>query len=528
MGTVERLKERFKKLDSDRSDKLTTFQEIAEYFQPEKADFFGSSRDAEDRLKIFDSTPEEVLQNLAAALHSFLTSPVHTWFSLGLVVNAEDASDEVKEWIDLVVSLMMAKFNSEEGGFQSAVHELWLDLPAFGIAVFFVDERDGIRFKCFPLSEFCFSENSKGVIDVIFRSFEMTAAQMFEVWKDKVSSEVKKTLEEHPDKKFKIIHAVEPRLDFKPGSKKSKELPFRSIYFEDATNKILIESGYEECPYMVPRWGKSSGQVWGRGPGHKALPDVRVLNELSRSEMIAVDKASDPAVALPHDAFITDFESGGGALNYHRATGDIREKILEMGSNADLKAIEASIIRKQDAIKRMFLNHKLQMVGGPQKTAEEVREIVKQNMTILGPVAGRLQSEFLAPLVNRVFNIMLRNGELPPPPEELKGQIVKVQYVSPISRAQKQTDADAVRDAFNFLAPFAQVDPSIMKNFDLHAMARDTQELFGYKAKYLKSPDQIKKEDQAAQAQAAQQQQVAEQSQQLALAQQAKELRTNE
>lgn len=530
MGQVEKLKERFKKLDSERTCQLSTLQEIAEYFQPERANFFNSkSKAAEERFKIFDSTPEEALQNLAAALQSFLTSPVHTWFNLGLVTGGDEASDEVKEWLDEVTKRMIAKFNSDDGGFQTAVHEFWMDLPTFGTAVFLVDEINGqIRFKCIPLPEVRIGENAMGVIDCVYREFEFSARQIMQRWPSSCSAEVKRANEEDPDRRFKIIHVVEPREGFKPGSKKSKELPIKSIYFEDQSCKILHESGYEEQCFMVSRWSKTSGQTYGRGPGHKALPDTRVLNELSRSEMIAVDKAADPTTLLPHDGFVTNWESGGSSLNYHRVTGDIREKVMTLGSEADLVAIRNAIVAKQDAIKRLFLNHKLQMVGGPQKTAEEVREIVKQNMTIMGPVAGRLQTEFLAPLVNRVFNIMLRNGELPPPPEELAGQTIKVQYVSSISRAQRQTDADAVREAFAYIAPFAQVKPEIMRNFDFDQMARDTQVIFGFSPKYLKSPEAIQKEIQAEQAAAQEQQQIAAQSQQMMLAQQAKELRTNE
>jgi hypothetical protein len=528
-GQVELLKQRFKKLDSDFTCQRSTLQEISEYFLPEKATFFGTRpTSAEERMKIFDSTPEEVLQTLAAALQSLLTPPDQDWFSLSLVLNNGEVSETVKEWLDAVVKIIMAEFNSEEGGFHSAVHEFWMDLPALATAVFYVDELQGIRFKCISLSEVRIAENAKGVIDTVYRVFEFSVRQILEIWPDSASAEIKRLADTEPDKKFRIVHAVEPRKNFKPGSKKSKELPFKSIYFEETTNKILSESGYEESCYMVARWSKTSGQSYGRGPGHKALPDARVLNEMSRSEMIAIDKASDPTTLLPHDGFVTEWSSDGGSTNYHRATGDIREKVMVIGSDADLVAIRNAIVSKQDAIKRLFLNHKLQMVGGPQKTAEEVREIVKQFYIILGPVAGRLQTEFLAPLVHRVFSIKLRNGEFPPVPEELQGQDLKVRYVSPITRAQKQTGADAVMQTFQFLAPFAAVAPHIYNNFDFNEMARDTHEFFGYAAKYLKSPDRMKKEAQAEQAAMQKQQAMVEQSQQLALAKQAKDLKPNE
>lgn len=529
MGQVAKLVDRYKKLEADKQALLEDLQEIAEYYQPEKASFYGQlSVSAEKRLKVFDSTPEEALEVLAAALQTLLTSPVHMWFALNLILNSDTVGEEVKTWLADVQKLMMAKFNAEEIGFHSAVHELYMDLPSFGTGVFFVDEFEGIRCICVPLSEVVIAENAKGVIDTVFRHFDMTARQIVEKYPKSASAEMKEVANNCPERKFKIIHAVYPNPKYKEGSINSKELAFASIYFEFSSQKILSESGYNEMPYMVPRWSKASGAVYGRGAGHKSLPDVRVMNEMSRSEMIAVDKAADPATILPHDGFLSEFEGDGGSMNYHRSTGDIREKIMTLGSEADLNAIRIAIKDKQDSIRRKFLNDKLQMVGGPQMTATEVNAVQNEKMRILGPVLGRLQTEFLAPLVNRVFNIMLRNGELPQPPEELQGQAVKVQYVSPISRAQKQTDADAVRQAFNYLQPFAQINPGILKHFDFDAMARDTQELFGFSPKYLKSPEVMKKEAQAAAK--AQQEQLQQQdaANKLQLAKTASEVKLNE
>jgi hypothetical protein len=285
MNTVDRLICRYKKLDQDRVTQLSNWQEVAEYFQPERASFFGSMPVTQtERSKIFDSTPEDALQTLAAALQTLLTSPVHAWFSLGLVLGSEDASREVKEWLESVQKLMIAKFNSEEGGFHSSVHEFWLDLPSFGTSPFFVDEHEGIRFTCIPLSEVRVSENAKGVIDTVYREFTMTARQIAERWPKGYSKAIETALEEgkDPDRKFKVVHAIEPRDGYVIGSKKSKELPFASYYFELDSRKLLSESGYHEMPMMVARWSKTAGQVYGRGPGQKALPDCRVLNEMSR------------------------------------------------------------------------------------------------------------------------------------------------------------------------------------------------------------------------------------------------------
>jgi hypothetical protein len=528
---IEQIEKRFNALKSHSDYAIKDLQTIAEYFQPEKAKFFGqnSSGSSSERSKIYDSTPEEALQTLAAALHSLLTSPVHTWFNLALTNGLSEADKILKAWIEDCETKMMAKFNSEETGFQTSVHELWMDLPSFGTAVFFCDDHKGkVRYKCIPLSEIqAIGEDAFGVIDTVFRVFRISTKQIMELFGTKDMPDcIKDAIDKKEfDRTFEVVHYVGPRENYKENSKDPKKFPIASVYYIKGDKKILRESGFHEMPYMVPRWSKTSGEVWGRGAGHKSLPDVQVLNEVARSEMIAIDKASDPAVALPYEGFVTEWSSDGGALNYHRSQGDIREKVMVFGSDANLPAIEAAIMRKQDSIRRMFLNDKLQMVGGPQMTATEVNAIQNEKMRILGPVLGRLQAEFLALLINRTFNIMLRNGELLDPPEEIQGEKISIKYVSPISRAQKQTDADAVTQAIMYMNPFIQINPGILDNFDFDAIARDTQDLFGYRGKYLKDPATVKKGREAQQEQQAQAQGMQDQSNQMALAQQAKELR---
>jgi hypothetical protein len=496
---------RLSQLSRDKSHHLSKWQEVAEYLQPERANFYGvRTKTQDDRVKIFDSTPEDALSILAAALHSFLTPSVHTWFNLALKSDEDKADQETREWIDEVKTRMMAKFNSDDTGFHSAVHEFYLDLPSFGTAGFFVDEIDGeIRFQCKPLDQITVSENYRGIIDTFYDEFEFSARQIEERWPKTIPQCVKDSLEKDKDRKFQIVHAVEPRklkkLPKKGKVPTAKEMPIASYYILKHTGDILEESGFNEMPGMFPRWSKVSGEDYGRGIGQKSLPDIRVLNEMNRSMLIAGERQAAPPLFLPHDGWLGEVSTDGDATNYYRSSGNIKDKVFTLESSADINAMMSMIQQRQDAIRKMFLNDKLQMVGGPQMTATEVIATQNEKMRILGPVLGRLQSEFLAPLIFRVFRIMQRNNELPELPEALEGIDVKVEYVSPISRAQRQTEAEAFGQAMNYLAPVVQVNPQVLRNFDFDAIARDTGDLFGYPAKYLKPLDTVKKEDQAAQ-----------------------------
>lgn len=530
---VERLDRRYQSLSETKMNRLSKWQEVSEYFQPERAIFFGGDHnDAEDRIKIYDSTPEDAAEQLAAALHAYVTSWVHAWFGLDIVGEDEADSEDVKDFIDAAAKAMLNKINSEETGFHTAIHEFWLELPVIGISGFFVEnpEKGKIRFYCEPVASFRVAENAEGKIDTIFREFSWTARKIFETWPKTSPACVKEAYEKNPDQKFQVVHAIEPRTKFKDNAKRGKDMAIGSYYYEVSSKELLEESGHQEQTFFAPRWAKHAKDPWGRGLGQKALPDVRVLNQIEQDKLIAANRQAQPDTLLPHDGFLGNWDSGDGALNFHRFTGDIREKVMTIGSDADLNAFQMIADQKRDAIRRMFLNDKI-LPPEKQMTATEYVGTSDANMRVLGPIFGRLQSEFLGPMLNRVFNIMMRDGELPDVPKELAGKALKVTYISPITRQQKQIDAQNFSQAINHLAPLAQVMPQVqeamIRHFDIDHIVRDTQERFGYPAKNLKSLEVIEKEDQARAKAQQEQQDKMKMAQDLELAGKAKEIQNS-
>ncbi|MEW5723047.1 MAG: portal protein, partial [Thermodesulfobacteriota bacterium] len=62
---------------------------------------------------------------------------------------------------------------------------------------------------------------------------------------------------------------------------------------------FLREGGYEEFPFMVPRWDVSGADVYGRSPGMDCLADVKMLNDVCKSLVKGVHKGVDPPMLVP-------------------------------------------------------------------------------------------------------------------------------------------------------------------------------------------------------------------------------------
>jgi hypothetical protein len=126
-------------------------------------------------------------------------------------------------------------------------------------------------------------------------------------------------------------------------------------------------------------------------------------------------------------------------------------------------------------IRETFYNNKLQLIEADRMTATEVQQRVEENMRVLGPTFGRIQRELLKPLVERSYLILERRNafEHLPLPEGLEGVGLKVEYESPLERAQKSHDVNAIRAALELLAPVIELMPETRHVIKAYPLAKD-------------------------------------------------------
>jgi len=86
----------------------------------------------------------------------------------------------------------------------------------------------------------------------------------------------------------------------------------------------------------------------------------------------------------------------------------------------------------------------------------------------LGPVLERLHNEMLQPLIDMTFDHMLEAGMLPPPPDELAGQDLTIEFVSILAQAQRAVGSNSVDRFMGNVMQISQIKPEILDkvNFD--------------------------------------------------------------
>jgi hypothetical protein len=502
---VVHLVKRKGKLKDQRGTWETHWQDLSNYVLPNEADFNLSRSKGDKRTTlVYDSTGIHANEMLAAGLHGMLTNPASNWFSLRVKNDQSNLADnsESKEWLEQTTNAILSEIAAPDVAFPSHIHEYYLSLCSIGTACMFVGEpttREGISFRAIHIDEIFIAENADGIIDTVFRVFKMTVRQIVQKWGEKsLSPRIAKMYEKKDfDKEVELMHCVYPREDVDKSKKAATMLPVASVYIDERDKHVLAEGGFDEMPYMVSRWAKAVGEVFGRSPAMTALPDIKMLQEIMKTTIKAAQKIVDPPLLVPDDGVIGPVRTVPGGLNYYRASSGARIEPLLTGGNIPISFEMMADLR--DRIRTTFFLDQLQFQGAPRMTATEVVERTERTLRLLGPTLGRLQSEFLGPMIERIFGVLSRSGRLPEPPESMSEQELKIEYVSPLARAQRQTETQGIMRTLEFIGPIAGMDPQAAQVIKGADTVRHIAELNGVPPMLLKSNDDLMAEMQAQQ-----------------------------
>lgn len=501
MTEVKPILDRLERLEGGRGTWEDHWQDVAEIMLPQRADFTTTRVPGEKRLeKVFDGTPLLAVRGMAAAIDSMVKPKTSRWFSIKPVDDELGDNDEVKAWLEQVEKITFDAIYDRRAGFIQRSGEVDSDLAAFGTGALFITENrtlDGLLFRSVPLTSFFIDENSDGAVDTLFMKMKLSARQAVQRWgRDKLGDETRKALENNkPEERFEFVHLVEPRAEREPGMDDNLNLPFASITIDKKAEKVVDEGGFHEFPFAIPRWDTRSGELYGWGPGMLALPDALTLQAQAKTVLKGGQMVVEPPLIVPNDGIVKSAQLfPRGVISYDAA------KAAKLGKNKPVDKLDISgdipIGRdmQQDSREQVFaafFRNVLNLpVDGPQMTATEIIERKEEFARTVGPVFGRLENEYVGPVAERVFAILLRMGRFPVPPRIIQGREIRFEYANPIDKVRKQIDALAAGRTVEMLGPFVAADPSVMDNFDADEIARDTGEFNGMPQKWIRKTEE--------------------------------------
>jgi hypothetical protein len=286
----------------------------------------------------------------------------------------------------------------------------------------------------------------------------------------------------------------------------TKEDEYKFCVISQMYEHKLFEETYKGLgsnPYIVYRWSKVAGEVYGRGPLQLALPAIKTSNlvielilenaQMSISGMYQVE--DDGVINVDNIALIP------GTI-IPKAAGSSGLQPIAPAGNFNVSDLVLRDMRTN--IKKALYND---MLGTPNEktpmTATEVAERMADLSRQIGAAFGRLQAELVNPVLQRVIYILKKQGRIKIP--VVNGREIKIRSSSPLAQAQQQQDVATI-DRFLGMVQ-SRVGPQL-----LNVLVKQ-DEVAKYVAKKLGVPEELIRSQEEMQEAAQQMQQMMQQQQ---------------
>lgn len=502
------------------------WQEIAERIWPGMSwkfnPYWSSTPGQKKTQHLFDSTATISLSRFAAILDSLLTPRSSIWHTMTAIDPALMRRTDVRNYYEDVNRILFHYRYLGQANFESQNHFSYKALGGFGNGCLFIDalkgrNAKGLRYKGLSLGETYWAENHQGIIDKLYRYFELTARQALQVkdwqgkpWKDKLPESILKAAVDAPETIFHFIHIVEPRdeSEYDPKRKDVRGMPFDSSYVCKEDTTLLEEGGFNVFPYAPSRYDVFPGEKYGRSPAMDLLPAIKTLNEEKKTLLKQGQRISDPVLLTHDDGVVDGLSLRPGAVNPGGVTSD-GKSLVHVLPTGNVQITKEMMDDERETIKDGFLVSIFQILQeNPQMTATEVLERAKEKGILLTPTVGRQQSERDTPMIERELDVLAQQGLLPKMPlvlQQAKAEY-KAVFDSPLNRAQRAEEgAGIVRTIQTTLEIVnATQDPSPLDNFNIDQITIDLAAINAVPHRWM-STDEEKAQKRAQRAQANQQ-----------------------
>jgi len=504
------LKTKGLKLFDDRFALLTLWQEIAEIFYPERADFTLDRWVGEElSFGLSSSDCPLVRRDLANSIGGILRPTNKHWFHMR--TDRWDAiTGEGRAWLERAEERQRRAMYYRFSGFSRATKEADADFITFGQAVIQVSlntAADNLLYRCWHLRDCAWSENADGIVDTVFRKCKYDAQDLVRMFPRTVHQDTRDKAKDHPYDKCEIWHCVVPAdtWAYHSGEKQSR-FKYISVYFDVEHDHILEEVPSNFLGYVIPRWQTMTGSQYAYSPATAvALPEGRTNDALTNTLLEAGEKAVTPPLIGVQGALRSDLNVMAGGVTWVDREYDERLGEVLRPLTVDKSGIPLGLDMRQDSratLRESFYLNKLTLPPQDvQMTAYEVGQRVQEYIRQAMPLFEPVEYEYNAPLCEHTFDILMQANVFGSPleiPEDLRGKTVIFNFESPLHDAVERARAQKFLEASGLIANAAGMDESVIHVLNTSKAARDALQSSGTPAGWLRSQAEV---DQILQAQ---------------------------
>ena len=430
---------RYEKAKAFRENWVPLFEECYEYALPQRESFYAETAGQRRDDKIFDETAVVGVQEFASRLQYGIVPNFARWADL--VAGSEvppDERSEVDRELDEVTEYVFEII--QNSNFGQEVHESFMDL-AVGTGILAVEEGDALQpvvFSAIPLPHVVLDTGPDDRVDHVYRVRKKVRFDHLEMMYPNGTFDEKIRQQMSTENTTDVLELV-----CRDYSRRNEEA---YLFFAIClTTKTVLHqkqmAGVGSNPYICFRWSKCAGEVYGRGPLINALSSIKTTNltielilENAQMSISGIYQMEDDGVINPDTIQLVP-----GSI-IPKAMGSQGLQPIQAAGRFDVAQLVLSDMRLN--IKKALYND---MLGNPDKTpatATEVAERMADLSRRMGAAFGRLQSELVQPVIQRVIYILKKQGRIELP--TVNGREVKIRATSPLAQAQANQDISTV------------------------------------------------------------------------------------
>lgn len=502
--------QRSDRLFSKQAPWLPLWQELAEQYHPQRAEFTRVRSDhAEYAEDTFDSAPIAHARDFTLAVGAILRPPGKAWFDLRSIDEFRNTEAAI-HWFTKARDVMRNYMYASGSRFARSVQEADRDFVTFGNSVLAITENrrgNGILFTTYHLRDCAWSEDSEGEVDTLHRREMYTIRRINEVFgPEALQPGDDKLLDEAPftERQLRILCMPADQWDVEEVRKLTRAYDpdnpgWVMVYIDPAkTDKPLKVKWYSYFPYRVRRWELGRGSVYATSPvAMVGLPDARMAQKLSQITLEAAEKQLDPPNVAKRDAVLEGPNLFAGGTTWVELEQEQRMsdafQVLDLGKNAAVGLDMQQDLRARHGT--TWHINKLSLPITSQMTAYEVDQRIEEYIRTIGPVIEPFENENGRDL-DVVFTLLASLRVFGPPeyaPEEIRGTEIKFQFETPVQQAYERRKILALRESIELATAVASAagKPDVFDNIDSDAMARQGMTIIAGEAEWVIPPDEV-------------------------------------
>lgn len=481
------------------------WQEIAENFYPERADFT-VSRSLGDELvdELYDSYPLIARRDLGNSISAMLRPKGTEWFHIG-VAGPETVDVWGKRWLEAKTRSMRRAMYARAAQFTRATKEADHDFATFGQCVLSVEmnsDKTDFLFRCWHLRDVVWAEGRDGTVDEVHRRWKAPASVLVKLFSKTISTDVQDIARNAPFKEIDVRHIVIRSDEYHGEGDKKFNTKYVSLYIDVARDEVIEETGINHPIYVVPRWQTVSGSQYAHSPATVvALADARQLQTMSRVLIEAGEKTVDPPMIATQEAVRSDMALFAGGVTwvdsaYDEKLGAALRPITQDRSGLPI-GLQMQAMQREMISEAFYLNKLNLPPAGGAMTAYEVSQRIQEFIRSTMPLFEPMEDDYNGQLCEATFELGFANGlfgSVKDIPESLSGRDIEFKFESPLHDAIDRAAGARFQEASEMLAVAAQLDPNTIIHIDPHTALRDSLDKIGVPQKWITPEDDAAKQ----------------------------------